>query len=118
MVNTAPMTSSPKSYDFCDSCAACGRTVAPKNRYACGACEKPLCKDCTQFLEEDSFSFLKEVPETLAHTEYCGSCYDEKVAPALASYATALERARELVVFYKNERNLPAHRALNKKVTV
>jgi hypothetical protein len=61
---------------------------------------------------------LKTVPEDLAHPSYCGPCYDEKVAPALASYASAMEQARELGVFYKNERNLPAHRPLNKMVKV
>jgi hypothetical protein len=99
------------------SCADCSRPVASKHRHDCGACGKILCKDCTQFLEEDAFSFLKEVPEILAQPAYCGSCYDEKVGPALSAYAAVVEQAQEIGVFYKNERNLPPHRALNKKVS-
>jgi hypothetical protein len=102
-----------------DLCASCRRPLETvKNRNQCGLCQHPLCKDCTQFLDPSEFSFLKTVPEDLAHSTYCGPCYDEKAAPALASYVTIMDRAREIGVFYKNERNLPSHRSSNRILKV
>ncbi len=98
-----------------DICASCRR---PKISTRCEICHSLLCKNCAQFLDASVFSFLKNVPEDLAHPSYCGLCYDAKVAPALESYSEVMERAREVGVFYKNERNLPPHRRSNKMLSV
>lgn len=101
------------------TCDSCLKALPPsRNAAPCGLCGRSLCKACAQIVDEDAFSFLKNVPEDLTRGVYCGPCYDAKVAPALESYDLLMERAREIGVFYKNERNLPAHRALNKKVQV
>jgi len=102
-----------------DLCTSCRQPKASlKNRTHCGVCRIQLCKDCTQFLDPSTFSFLKTVPEDLGHPSYCGSCYDAKVASALESYSEVMERAKRVGVFYKNERNIPRHRRSNKMLSV
>ncbi len=82
-------------------CISCSK---PKANRSCGLCQESICKHCTQFLEEGSFTFLKELPSDLSHIAYCNPCYDEKVAPALASYQEVLERAKKVYVFFKTQR--------------
>ena len=83
------------------SCISCkgARTVSH-----CEVCEGALCKTCVQFLDPLSFSFLKEIPEVLAHVRYCRFCYDEKVAPPLESYREILERAQNVFIFFSSVR--------------
>lgn len=81
----------------------CSICFKPKAKLSCGICESPICKNCTIFLDEDSFSFLKVVPDDLRHTTYCPPCYDAKVEPASAKYQEDLEKARNVFVFYKAE---------------
>lgn len=54
-------------------------------------------------MEEGSFSFMKKVPSELAHPLYCPQCFDEKVSAPLVSYNETLERAKEVLVFSKDE---------------
>lgn len=81
-------------------CITCHKTKAPLQ---CGLCQSALCKNCTQFVDEESFSFLKTVPPELSHTTYCAPCFDATVAPELESYADAMERAKDIFIFYKTE---------------
>jgi len=76
------------------------------------------CKACTQFLEPDSFSFLEKVPEHLRHGTYCRACYEEKVAPELAAYAEAMERAKHIYIFYKKHEYLRIIRRSRKILSV
>jgi hypothetical protein len=82
-------------------CASCKK---PKANRSCSLCQDDLCKSCTQFLDEEAFSFLKEIPEDLRHPTYCNPCFDEKVAPELASYEEIMERAKKIYVFFKTQR--------------
>ncbi len=82
-------------------CFSCGKLKANRT---CQICEADLCKSCTQFLEEDSFSFLKTIPDSLRHSTYCNPCFDEKVAPELSTYEETLERAKKIFVFFKTQR--------------
>jgi hypothetical protein len=82
-------------------CISCRR---PKAHLSCEVCFEPVCKECEQFLEASTFSFLSQLPEDLSHTHYCPYCYDSKVAPALEEYQAVMERARDLPFFFVTQR--------------
>ncbi len=82
----------------CDSCRK------PKSGFECEMCESALCKNCAQILDQDTFSFLAEIPETLKHTTYCPQCFDENVAPELETYREVMQRAEEVFVFFTSQR--------------
>ena len=81
-------------------CCSCHK---PKVNFQCALCESGLCKGCTQFMDENSFSFLKKVPTELAHSIYCPKCFDDKVADTLQNYKETMEKAKEVIIFFKNE---------------
>lgn len=43
------------------------------------------------------------VPENVRHAVYCHSCFAENVIPAEAAYDQDVERAKQVLIFYKNE---------------
>ncbi len=47
--------------------------------------------------------FLREVPAELQCSAYCPKCFDQYVAPRLATYAETLEKAKRVTVFLKNQ---------------
>lgn len=81
-------------------CSAC---LKPKATLMCGLCGCDLCKACAQALNEDDFSFVANVPESLTHSNYCSSCYDEKIQPEVNEYTDTLERAKGILVFTKDQ---------------
>jgi thiol-disulfide isomerase/thioredoxin len=81
-------------------CSFCQR---PKANYTCEMCQSTLCKACAQFLNEDSFSFLEKIPQELSFTTYCPPCYDTNVAAPLADYEAVKEKAKDVVVFFKEQ---------------
>lgn len=82
------------------TCATCFKSKA---NLTCGICNDTICKKCTQFVDEDAFSFLKTVPAELAHGTYCNLCFDSKVAPEKARYDEMMEAARNIMVFMKKQ---------------
>lgn len=82
---------------------ACSICQKPKAALSCGICHCSVCKGCAQFLEEDRFSFLAQVPAELSQGVYCGICFDQKVQPALESYDQLMEKAKEILVFFKTQ---------------
>ncbi len=82
------------------ACLTCNK---PKANLQCGICHSSICKSCTQFLDEDSFSFLGNIPEQLSHTSYCAPCFDQIVAPELQIYAETMEKAKEVSVYNKTQ---------------
>lgn len=101
------------------SCVSCLKPKsALKNTSLCGLCHRMSCKACTQFLAPEAFSFLEHVSEELRHPTYCQACYDEKVAPQLASYALAMERAKQVFVFYKKHGYLRVIRRSKKMLRI
>jgi hypothetical protein len=81
-------------------CINCHRSNPP---YSCGICQSSLCKSCAQFVDENHFAFMDVVPEELTHGRYCGPCFEEKIAPELAAYDAAVERAKVVHVFYVDD---------------
>lgn len=99
-----------------EMCTSCRRLKAELN---CGNCKEPVCKGCAHFLEADTFSFLKEIPECLSHSYYCDGCYDTHVQQVLVTYQETMERARKAYFFFKTQRKqIPLIRKSKLKVHV
>ncbi len=81
----------------------CNLCQLPKAHFECGLCQKIVCKKCSNKLWDTSFAYCNPLPPALSHRLYCGVCFDETVAPALASYEAAVEKARFVNVFYKGQ---------------
>ncbi|MBY0554402.1 hypothetical protein K2P97_07730 [bacterium] len=88
------------------NCATCGKSKAKLN---CGICNDIICKSCTQFVDENTFSFFRYLQPDLRHTAYCVTCYDQKVAPTLANYTDLMDKAHDTIVFMKAQ-NKETHR--------
>ena len=82
-------------------CCTCLKSKAP---LSCGICESSLCKYCTQYMDEGNLSFLSTIPADLNHLTYCVYCYDSKVAPALAKYTEDVQKAKDILVFSKDQK--------------
>ena len=98
-----------------ENCATCRGSKAV---LSCGLCQNALCKKCAEVLPRDYFSFLKNVPETLQHVAYCGSCFDAHVASAKTQYEDLLKKAKTVTIFYRKERNVPVKRKSKVQLTV
>ncbi len=83
-----------------NTCAFCQK---PKVVLECGLCQSSLCKACTQFVEEDYFSFMPYVPEEISHQTYCSGCFDTQIVPAQNEYNQNMERAKDIMVFDKKQ---------------
>jgi len=81
--------------------AVCTVCQKPKATLECGLCQDHLCKYCARIMDEDSFSFLAEVPADLSHGVYCTPCFENKVSTALQDYNQTMESAKDILVFYK-----------------
>ena len=79
----------------------CSSCFKPKANLICGICQDSICKKCTQFVDETSFSFLAKVPQDLSHTAYCETCFTQKVSPELIKYNEMMEQAKNIMVFMK-----------------
>ncbi len=100
---------------ICSSCLQAKASL--KSNLHCGICECLLCKECVQFLDESSFSFLKVVPDELKQKIYCTTCYEQKVAPAKGPYLELMERAKHVYVFFKKT-NIPLIKRSKTQVSV
>jgi uncharacterized protein YbjQ (UPF0145 family) len=86
-------------------CKTCRK---PKANFECGVCHEHMCKTHTQFVT-DTFSFLPKIPTDLTHSTYCVNCFDEKVAEPLAEYEATMEKAKEVMMFTKDQTKLTGH---------
>ena len=44
------------------------------------------------------------IPDELSHPKTCGGCYSETVEPELAVYEDTLDRAKQVLVFFKTQK--------------
>jgi hypothetical protein len=86
-------------------CKTCRK---PKANYECGLCQENTCKSHTQFIS-DAFSFKVKIPQELSHNTYCANCFDEKVAGPLSDYESMMEKAKEVMMFTKDQTKLTGH---------
>lgn len=87
-----------------EACIHCRKT---KGVGVCEVCHQTSCKDCTQYLPEDTFSFQSKLSAELKHHRYCIGCYEQHVTPALEAYHEILERAREVYFFFTTHKRPP-----------
>lgn len=92
-----------------NSIALCKTCKKPKANFNCGICHEAVCKSCGHFVGEDAFSFLVKVPEVLKHPVYCTNCFDENVSAPLHDYEETMEKAREVMIFNKDESKRTGH---------
>jgi hypothetical protein len=83
-----------------ESCTTCGKSKSLLN---CGVCTVSVCKSCAQILPEDAFSFLTKKKPEMAHTLFCNSCFDQHIAADLANYNETMEKAKEVLVYFKSQ---------------
>jgi len=81
------------------TCSACKKHMS---NFKCGICQDPICKKCTQFLEE-TFNFSRKIPEELTHNAYCENCYNEKVLSAIYDYNQIMDKAKEVQIYSKSQ---------------
>jgi uncharacterized protein YbjQ (UPF0145 family) len=82
------------------ACVQCQKTKSLLN---CGICSCSVCKNCADFLAEDSFSFLNSIPENLQHSVYCHACFDQNVEGELQNYNQLMDKAKEIMIFTKSQ---------------
>lgn len=87
-------------------CRTCRK---PKANYVCGICNEHVCKSCANFLDKETFTFLKKVPAELTFSSYCNQCFDDKVAGPLHDYEETMEKARDVMIFMKNQTKKTGH---------
>jgi hypothetical protein len=87
-------------------CKTCKR---PKANFHCGLCHETTCKSCAQFMSEDTFSFLRKIPNELNHSIYCAKCFDDRVSQSLHEYENTMKAAKNVMVFSKEEAKKTGH---------
>jgi len=92
------------------TCKTCHKSKA---NYKCALCTDTICKSCAEFLDENTFSFLKSVPEELKFSCYCINCFDEKVRATFEDYNETMEKAKDIIIYSKEQSKLT--RLLKKK---
>ena len=99
--------------------ATCPRCSAPRVSNACGICTTVVCKECIEFVDGVTFSYMSVVPDELKHTHYCMQCYNTTVAPALANYRSIMSRAKKVFIIDKPQRRpLPVTKQFKKAIQV
>jgi hypothetical protein len=83
--------------------AGCTYCQKPKAQLSCGLCKEAICRACAHITPENSFSFLNSIPEELNQGFYCPTCFDNKVEPELTAYRQALQRAKQVNIYYKKQ---------------
>jgi hypothetical protein len=78
------------------SCCVCQKS---KTGLVCGLCKEDVCKPCTEFLDADSFSFLKNKPEHLTSGAFCVTCFNNTISAELSQYEATVEQAKNILVF-------------------
>lgn len=78
------------------SCCVCQKS---KVGLVCGLCKEDVCKSCTEFLDADSFAFMKKKPQHLESGAFCATCFNNTISGELSQYEAQLEQAKNILVF-------------------
>jgi hypothetical protein len=82
------------------ACMSCQKLKA---NLTCGICHCSICKSCTQFLDQDFFSFQPNTAEELKSGTFCGDCFENKVRPEIEKYEKAMALAKDIIVYEKKQ---------------
>lgn len=78
------------------SCAICNASKAPQT---CRACESSICKNCVEFVSDETFEYADYTDANSPVGFYCSSCYTTDIVPKVDEYEEIVGRAREVTVF-------------------
>lgn len=84
--------------------AECVDCRSPKTPFTCGICSGAVCKKCVQGPPHGAFRLMPLIRDELSHPKYCGRCYSETVEPELVNYEETLDRAKQVLVFFKTQK--------------
>jgi hypothetical protein len=70
-------------------------------------CHEKLCRNCTQFLEAGTFSFMSVIPPELSHSKYCSGCFAAHIETARVSYEETMEKAKNVFFFFTTQKKNP-----------
>jgi len=80
----------------------CSVCKIKKGLVGCGNCQCLICKKCSQYVKKNSFAMLEPIPGELTHENYCPPCFITKIGPTLDAYNDAVQRAKDVLVFYRS----------------
>ena len=83
------------------TCIGCGATKKLQN---CEYCARPVCKNCSEFLSDDDFSFYPKAPKTIKLGAVCDECFITHVEPEKVIYDELMAKASEVYFLTKNYR--------------
>lgn len=83
-------------------CSVCNKNLKSKS-LVCGICETDICKNCAEFLSEDSFHYVEVKPVKNDSSCFCQTCYTTDVLPLINNYEETLAKAREVRIFSKSQ---------------
>jgi hypothetical protein len=76
----------------------------PRASHECGICESDICRSCAERVAEDTFLMQTTPPEWIDKKFFCPRCFDDVIAPVIASYEEKLALAKEVHYWPKNYR--------------
>jgi hypothetical protein len=83
-----------------ENCTTCGKT---KSMLCCEVCAVSVCKNCAQFIDEDTFTFLDTKKPEMALTTFCNTCFDQHISPDLISYNETTEAAKNVSIYFNHQ---------------
>lgn len=78
------------------TCPFCQKS---KNLQSCESCHETVCKNCAQFISEETFKYSQTLLNKKFHQVYCPTCFNNEVADDLSKYESLVEQAKEVAVF-------------------
>ncbi len=85
-----------------DHCCICQKKLKPEP-LVCGVCNSGICKNCTEFLPEDTFYYAGKKPQLVKSSAFCQTCYVTDINVLVSKDLELLNRAREIRVFSKSQ---------------
>ena len=70
-----------------------------KTALRCESCGDPSCKDCSFFIDEDSFELIQVLPESLQNKTFCSNCYNQHIGAQMDRYTQIMSQAKEVDVY-------------------
>jgi hypothetical protein len=83
--------------------ADCCYCFKPKATLECVSCHESVCKNCAQFVDDDSFSLLAQPPASPLPGTYCPACFAKDAEAAIDSYNRTANLAKDVYVFFNNQ---------------
>jgi hypothetical protein len=80
------------------ACISCLTSKAPLQ---CVFCQGSLCKDCAQFVDENSYPFHPLFEKKLNLGTHCPNCFDKHTKSQADEYNQIYEKAKNIDVYFR-----------------